>query len=99
MLRGTPARLVRDRTGAVVQVRSSEMERNAVGLRQAAAAIGRLCARPDQVPYLAEGEDAAPNMVSSVIPTPAGPTATGAGAVSPIDESSSDGPPDVTSLR
>ena len=68
--KGTAQRLVRDRSAAVVQVRSSDVVQSARGLESARATIERL----DSGPLPGGGAElASAKWVSGVVPTPTGP--------------------------
>jgi hypothetical protein len=71
--KGTARRLIRERTGALIQVRSADLAAAERALDAAASHIAQLKAGHHEVPYLAPGELASPKMVSDVIPTPSGP--------------------------
>ena len=71
--KGTADRLIRERTCALIQVRSDDLAGAGRALEEAAAQIARLQAGHDDVPCLAPGDVAWPKMISDVIPTPSGP--------------------------
>jgi len=71
--KGTARRLVRERTFALIQVRSTDLAGAERALDTAATRIAQLEAGHDEVPYLGPGDVASPKSVSKVIPTPSGP--------------------------
>jgi hypothetical protein len=64
--KGTARRLVRERTGALIQVRSATLTAAEQALKAAASRIAQLEADHHEVPYLAPEDVASPKWVSDV---------------------------------